>query len=265
MGNSPCYVVVDKTGKWVIVGNYGSGTLAVLPIQKDGSLGKAVTTIRHQGQGVDKERQEGPHVHSTVLSADNRYLFVADLGIDKEMIYAFNDKTGSLTPAREPFVKLQDGSGPRHFVFHPNGRWAYLTQEMTATVTALRYVNGGLHSVQTINSLPAGYKGPKRTADIHVSPDGKFLYSSDRDSANTIAIFKIDQNNGTLKLVGHQSVMGKTPRNFNFDPSGNYLLVANQNSDNIVVFQVDHQTGRLKYTGHQIPVGNPVCIKWISK
>ncbi len=264
MGNHPCYVAVDKTGDWVFVANYTSGSVGVLPVLKDGRLGKGVSMMQHKGSGPNQARQQGPHVHSTVISNDNRYLFVQDLGIDKVMIYSFNDKTGSLQ-VKDTTVKLKPGSGPRHFDFHPNGKWAYLIQEMAGTVTAFNYHDGNLQPMQTISVLPEHYSLPFTSADIHVSKDGKFLYTSTRDSSNTIAIFQIDPNSGKLKLIGHQSTLGKTPRNFNFDPSGNYLLVANQNSDSIVIFKIDRKTGLLTDTGKRIDVGNPVCIKWITR
>jgi 6-phosphogluconolactonase len=263
VGDNPCYIVVDKTGKWVIVGNYTSGTLAVLPIGSDGSLGEAVSSSQHTGHGVNPQRQEAPHVHSTVLSPDNKYLFVQDLGTDKIIQYSFDDETGAIAPRDS--VKLQDGSGPRHFVFHPNGKWAYLVQEMAGTVTAFDYQNGKLKNMQTVSALPAGYNQFFTSADIHVSNDGKFLYASTRDSANIITVFTVDQQKGTLTAAGRQPVLGKTPRNFNFDPTGDYLLVANQNSDEVVIFKVDQKTGLLTDTGNRIDVGNPVCIKWIEK
>jgi 6-phosphogluconolactonase len=263
VGDNPCYIVVDKTGKWVVVGNYSSGTLAVLPIKNDGSLGEPVSSFRHWGKSVNAQRQEAPHVHCTVLSPDNRYLFVEDLGIDKIMIYSFNDQTGSIRP--KDSVKLKEGSGPRHFAFHPSGKWAYLVQELSGTVTAFSYQRGKLKKTQTISTLPPNFNQFFTSADIHISNDGKFLYASTRDSANTLAIFKIDKVTGKLSPVGYQSTLGKTPRNFNFDPSGDYLLVANQNSDNVVVFKVNRQSGLLTDTGNRIDVGSPVCIKWIEK
>lgn len=263
VGDNPCYIVVDKTGKWVIVGNYTSGTLAVLPVKSDGSLGEAASSYRHWGKGINARRQEAPHVHSTVLSADNKYLFVQDLGIDKIITYSFNDNTGSIVPVDS--VKLKDGAGPRHFEFHPSGKWAYLIEELSGAVTSFSYENGRLKNIETISTLPAGFNQFFTTADIHVSGDGKFLYTSARDSSNTIAIFRIDEKTGRLSSVGHQSTLGKTPRNFNFDPSGNYLLVANQNSNNIVIFRIDRNTGLLSDTGNRIEIGSPVCIKWIEK
>jgi 6-phosphogluconolactonase len=234
-----------------------------LPIQKDGSLGEAVSEARHEGSSVNKNRQEKAHVHATVLSADNRFLFVPDLGMDKLVVYSFNDRTGEIKKSDAKTVKLTDGSGPRHFDFHPNGKWAYLIQELSGTVTVFNYSNGSLKKSQTISTLPAGFTNSFTSADIHVSPDGKFLYASNRDSSNTIAIFKINQQKGTLSLAGHQSTLGKTPRNFNFDPSANFLLVANQRTDDIVIFRRNLQSGLLRDTGKRIQIGSPVCIKWI--
>jgi 6-phosphogluconolactonase len=262
-GDHPCYVAIDKTGKWIAVANYTSGTAAILPINTDGSLGEAVSSFQHSGHGANKQRQQGPHVHSTVFSPDNNYLFVQDLGIDKIIQYSFNSKTGAITP--KDSVKMKDGSGPRHFTFHPNGEWAYVVHELSGDVTAFSYGKGQLKNLQTISALPKNFNKSFTSADIHVGKDGKFLYATTRDSANIITVFKIDQKTGKLSVAGQQSVLGKTPRNFNFDPSGDFLLVANQNSNDIVVFKINHQTGLLTDTGKRIDVGSPVCIQWIER
>jgi 6-phosphogluconolactonase len=265
-GDHPCYITVDKTGKWVAVGNYSSGTVSVLPVNKDGSLNAASAHIQHEGSGVNSDRQEGPHVHATVFSKDNNFLFVPDLGLDKIMVYSFNSKSGQLTPAAVPHVEVEAGAGPRHFDFAPNNRYAYLMEELTGSISAYRYKGKGqLELIQNISALPPDFIGAIGSADIHVSPDGKFLYASNRGESNTIAIFSINQQTGELVSTGHQPVLGKTPRNFNFDPSGNFLLAANQNSDEVVIFKRDKQTGLLSDTGKRIEVGKPVCIKWISK
>ena len=263
-GDHPCYVSTDKTGRWVAAGNYTSGSLSILPVQADGSLGTARTIIKHEGSGPNKSRQNIPHVHCTFFSPDNRFLFVPDLGIDKVMIYAFDETTGKITTAKQPFAESVPGSGPRHFSFHPLNKYAYLMQELSGTVTVFKYKNGKLKNRQIISSMPAGDTSFAGSADIHVSPDGKFLYASNRAESNTIAIFSINQKNGKLSLISHQSTLGKTPRNFNFDPTGNFLLVANQNSDAIVIFKIDKQTGLLTDTNNRIDVGKPVCLKWIS-
>lgn len=264
LGDHPCYVTVDKTGKWVIAGNYSSGSISILPVNADGSLANRVNVVQHEGHGPDSSRQSSPHVHATVLSPDNNFLFVPDLGIDKVMAYRFDEKTGMITPTNDTAAWVQDGSGPRHFTFHPSGDYAYLIQELSSTVTAFKYKDGKLDPQQIISSVPKEYNGPRSSADIHVSPDGKFLYASNRDSSNTIAIFKIDESTGKLTTIGHQSTMGSAPRNFNFDPSGDYLLVGNQKNDEIVVFKVDHETGLLADTGQRISVGSPVCIQWVK-
>ncbi|MBL7745438.1 MAG: lactonase family protein [Chitinophagaceae bacterium] len=263
-GDHPCYVETDKTGKWVIAGNYTSGSLSVLPVNKDGSLGKATDHIQHEGSGMNKQRQEKPHVHCTLFSADNKFLFVPDLGIDKVMIYAFDAKSGKLTPASQPFAKSVDGAGPRHFTFHPNNKYAYLIEELSGTVVTYQYKTGRLKTIQRISTMPAGDTSFAGSADIHVSPDGKFLYASNRANSNTIAIFSINSKNGKLTAIGHQSTLGNTPRNFNFDPSGNFLLAGNQNSDEIVIFRRDTMTGLLTDSGKRISVGKPVCLRWIE-
>lgn len=266
-GNNPCYVTVDKAGRWAIVGNYSSGTLAVLPIAQSGGLDSAVTVIAHSGRSVNSERQNEPHVHAAVLSPDNKFLFVPDLGIDKLVSYRLNKKTGALKETTPAFTMTKPGAGPRHFDFHPNKKFAYLVEELTGGVSAYRYFSktGELELLQNISTLPPEYLGYAGSADIHVSPDGKFLYASNRGESNTIAIFSINERSGMLTAIGHQPTLGKTPRNFNFDPGGNFLLVANQNSDEIVVFKIDRSSGLLSDTGQRIAVSRPVCIKWIPK
>ena len=266
-GNHPCYITIDKTGRWVITGNYSSGNLAVLPVRSNGSLHPAVTTIQHTGQSVNTERQTGPHVHATVLSPDNSYLFVPDLGLDKLMQYRFNKRNGALKEANEPYVMTKPGSGPRHFEFHPNKKYAYLLEELTGSVSAYTYTSktGKLALIQNISTLPPDFLGYAGSADIHVSPDGNFLYASNRGESNTIVIYAINKKNGSLIVAGYQSTLGKTPRHFSLDPGGNFLLVANQNSDEIIIFKVNKITGLLTDTGKRISVSKPVCIKWVKK
>ncbi len=265
-GKHPCYVAVDKTGKWVFAGNYTSGTVGLLKVKKDGALDTLTKIIEHTGSGPDKARQQGPHVHATFLTADNKYLLVPDLGIDKLMLYNFNNKSGTLTAAKIPYQKTDGGSGPRHVDIHPNGKYIYLVLEMTGEIAVFKnFGNADLQQIQTISAQPPYIKTSNISgADIHVSPDGKFLYSSNRGNANTIAIFSINAKDGKLTPVGQQPTMGIKPRNFNFSPDGNFLLVANQESDNIVILKVDKKTGLLADTGKQINVPNPVCIKWVE-
>jgi len=263
-GRNPCYVTVDKSGKWLFASNYSSGSAVLFQVRTDGGLETAKQVVQDNGTGPNKDRQEAPHLHSTVLSPDNKFLFTPDLGIDKVMIYRFDEKNGTLRPAATPFAVSTPGSGPRHFDFHPNHKFAYLVEEMSGTVAAFKYKKGKLTPIQRTSTLPVDFKGVVGSADIHVSPDGKFLYASNRGESNTIAIFSIDTKTGKLTAIGHQSTLGKTPRNFNFDPGGNFLLVANQNSDDIVIFKIDRKTGLLTDTGKRINVPNPVCIKWIQ-
>jgi 6-phosphogluconolactonase len=261
-GIHPCHVAVDKTGKWVFAGNYTSGSLAVLPVLKNGGVGEPVQVIQHKGSGPNKDRQGGPHVHSVNVSPDNKTIFVPDLGIDKVMVYAFDKTTGQLTPGNH--MEVTPGSGPRHFTFHPNGKFAYVVQEMSGTVTLFNYIKGGLEKVEEYSTLPESFEGDNSSADIHISPDGKFLYASNRFIDN-IAAFSIDPQSGQLAAVSHHSVLGQIPRNFAISPDGQYLLVANQGSDNIVVFKRDQETGKLSPTGSEIKVSMPVCLLFTEK
>jgi 6-phosphogluconolactonase len=265
-GADPCYITENKSAKWVYVANYSGGSLAALPVNADGSLDSLAQLIQHEGTGANKARQEKAHVHSTVLSPDENYLFTADLGMDKEFIYRIDSTAKQpLSPTKDSFALLPPGSGPRHFTFHPIKPFAYLINELSGSVDAFRYNKGQLVSIQEISSHPAGYQGDKGSADIHVSPDGKFLYASNRGDANSIAIYSIDPSSGKLTSKGFQSTLGKHPRNFIIDPTGHFLLVANRDSDNIIIFSIDPNTGLLKATGEQIDIPNPVCLKMMKK
>ena len=264
-GDGPCYVSVSETGSDVFVANYSGGSLTVLHTLADGSLDSAAQNIVHQGSSVNKERQEKPHVHSVVLSPDNHYLMVPDLGMDKIMVYRFDPSNNQpLTPAKPEFEAVKPGAGPRHIIFHPNGRFAYATEEMSASVAVFSYANGKLSPLQTISMLSVGYKGKVGAADIHLSPDSKFLYASNRGDANEIVIYTLQPGTGMLKYVGRQSTFGKTPRNFVIDPSGNFLLVANQGSDNVFIFKRNPRTGLLSLTQNKIEVDSPVCLKLVE-
>jgi 6-phosphogluconolactonase len=263
-GDGPCYVSVDGQNKFVFVGNYSGGSLSAIRINQDGSLNADIQTIQHEGSGVNKDRQEKPHVHSTVLSPDDRYLLVPDLGTDRVNIYSVDvTKSKPLKPAEPPFASVKPGSGPRHLTFHPNGKFAYLIQEMEGLITAFDYHKGKLESKQSITMLSSGFTGEVGAADIHVSPDGHFLYGSNRGDANEIVIYAIDKD-GKLSYAGRQSTMGKTPRNFAIDPTGNFLLAANQNSDEVIIFKRDQKTGLLTSTGKKIAVTKPVCLKFAA-
>jgi 6-phosphogluconolactonase len=264
-GDNPAYVAVHKSGRWVVAGNYSGGNLAAFPVNKNGSLQPYSQLIQHTGKGMNALRQEKPHVHSTVFSPKGNHLFVADLGLDKIMIYKFNALAKQpLHPATPAFVSTDAGSGPRHFIFHPGKKYAYLIEEMGGEVVAYKYKNGRLEVIQKIATHSDTAKGEFGSADIHISPDGKFLYASNRGSENNIAIFSVNDETGLLTLKGLQSTMGIKPRNFTIDPSGAYLLAANQQTNNIVIFKRDIVTGLLQYTGNQINIPEPVCLQMIK-
>jgi 6-phosphogluconolactonase len=263
-GADPCYITVDKTGKYVLVANYTGGSLAVFPVLADGKLGEASAFLQHTGHGTNPTRQEGPHAHSIDLSPDNCFAMVDDLGLDELFVYKFDSAKGSLTPNDPPFAKLDAGAGPRHFVLRPDGKFAYVISEMGHTVTVFSNdaASGRLQLLQTVTTLPKDFTGRNDDAEIRVHPSGKFLYASNRGD-DSIAIYAIDQSKGTLAQVGSIHTGGKEPRNFEIDPTGTLLFVANQKSDNIVVFRIDAKTGHLTPTGQALDVGSPVCVKFL--
>jgi 6-phosphogluconolactonase len=264
-GDNPCYVDVDDKNRFVFVSNYGSGNLIAVALKEDGSLSNSSQVIQQEGSSINKGRQQGPHVHSALLSPDDQYLLTPNLGTDKVCIYKVdaNNKSQPLSPAHHAFVSVKAGSGPRHLAFHPNSRFLYLIQEMESMITVFEYKDGKLTEKQTITMLSPDFKGQVGAADIHVSPDGKFLYGSNRGDANEIVIYAID-NDGKLSYAGRQSILGKTPRNFAIDPSGNFLLSANQMTDEVVIFKRDQKTGLLAPTGKTIKVSRPVCLKFVE-
>lgn len=265
-GGGPCHLVVDRTGQAVLVANYGGGSVAALPVQKDGRLGEATAFIQHQGSSVNTQRQEDPHAHGIYVDAANRFAFVPDLGLDRVMIYRFEADKGSLKPNEPASAPVKAGAGPRHFAFHPENRFAYVINEMQCTVTAFNYdpSRGELKEFQTVSTLPdqQAVLPNFSTAEVEVHPSGKFLYGSNRGH-DSIVVYSIDGTTGKLALVEHQSTRGKTPRNFGIDPTGTFLLAANQDSDTIVVFRVDPVTGRLRATGNVVEVGAPVCVTFL--
>lgn len=263
-GNGPCYVSVDDKKQYVFAGNYGAGSLSAIRVNKDGSLSDDIQTIQHEGSSINIGRQNKPHVHAVVLSPDNRYLLTPDLGTDKVNVYRFDPlKPQPLTPAEPAFANAKPGSGPRHLTFHPNGKFAYLILEMEGAIAAFDYKNGKLEAKQSITMLAPGFDGEVGAADIHVSPDGKFLYGSNRGEANEVVIYAIDKD-GKLSYTGRQSGLINTPRNFVIDPTGNFLLVANQDSNDIIIFKRDQKTGLLTPTGQKILVDKPVCLKFVA-
>ena len=261
-GPGPCHLVVDRSGKNVLVANYGGGSVSAIPIGDDGRLGKPSAFIQHEGSSVNPRRQQGPHAHSINLDAANRFAFVADLGLDKILVYRFDADKGTLVPNRPPFASVKAGSGPRHFAFHTSGQFAYVINELASTVTAFAYHadRGVLESIQSVSTLPEGFSETNSTAEVQVHPSGKFLYGSNRGH-DSIAVYTIDPNSGVPQFVAARSTRGKTPRNFGIDPTGNWLLAANQGSDNVVVFRIDRQTGDLSPTENEVKVSMPVCVK----
>lgn len=266
VGAGPCHLTVDKTGRMVLAANYGGGSVVSFPVKPDGSLGEHTGFVQHTGRGATP-RQSQPNAHSVNISPDNRFVFVADLGLDQVFTYKIDPATAKLAPHDPPFVKVTPGSGPRHFCFHPNGRFAYVINEMGMTVTAFRFdaTRGTLEEMQTVSTLPeADGPGPKSgwsTAEIVVHPSGKFLYGSNRGH-DTIAVFAIAED-GKLSPVQHAAAEVKVPRNFALDPTGQWLFTEGQKSNDIGLFRVDPQTGKLSFSGKRLEVGSPVCLKFI--
>jgi 6-phosphogluconolactonase len=262
-GAHPCYISINKKGNILVAGNYTGGNLAVMEVRQDGQVNQPKQIIQLKGNSVNRSRQEKPHVHATVFSPDYKYVLVPDLGTDKVMIYKVAPGSGALQPADQPFAEVNAGAGPRHLTFHPKLNIVYLIEELTGTISVFNYKDGRMSVLQNTSSHPISYQGAYGSADIHVSPDGRFLYGSNRGDANSISIFSIDQENGMIQPVGFQPSLGIHPRNFSFDPTGNFLLVANRDTDEVVIFKVDKQTGQLEDTKKRIKVSKPVCIKWI--
>jgi 6-phosphogluconolactonase len=266
-GGGPCHIVIDKTGKSALVANYGGGSVISFPVKPDGSLGEEASFHQHQGSSANPKRQAGPHTHSVNVSPDNRFAAVADLGLDQVLVYKLDPATAKLTPNDPPFTKVAPGGGPRHFAFHPSGKWAYVINEILLTVTAFNYEpkKGTLTEVQTISTLPAGVQAQPSfsTAEVQVHPSGRFLYGSNRGH-DTIAVFTIDQKTGKLTHVDNTSTQGRTPRNFGIAPSGKWLIAANQSTNNMAVYSIDQKTGKLTPTGQIEEVGAPVCVKFLA-
>jgi 6-phosphogluconolactonase len=264
-GQGPCHLAVDRTGRFLFVANYGSGSVAVLPIAADDSPQPATSVVQHEGSSINRSRQRGPHAHCVVPDAANRYLLVADLGIDKVMVYRFDDKTGKLSPNDPPFARCEPGSGPRHLAFHPNGKYLYVIEEMSSTIEVFAWdvSIGELKPLQRISTLPEDFQGASTCAEIEVHPSGRFLYGSNRGH-NSIACFAIDGATGKLTLVGHEPTQGKNPRHFAIDPSGTLLLAANQDSDSVVSFRINQETGVLTPTGQTCRVPTPVCLTMVA-
>ena len=261
-GDHPCHVVIDSKGTHVIASNYSGGSVSVFPIQSDGRVDALTQLIRHEGNGPDQRRQKASHVHSAFFGPDEKQLYVQDLGTDKINVYDYQPEsaTNPLVPAVQPFIAGTPGGGPRHIAQSADGRFIYLVQEMTATVMVYQHRADEWSAIQEAPMNDVGFDGENGAADIKLSPDGEFLYASNRGEANILAIYRVDAATGKLTKIGNQSVLGRGPRNFALSPDGKYLLVANQNSDEVVVFERSTDTGLLTDTGHRIKVGSPVCL-----
>lgn len=269
-GPGPCHLTMDREGKCVLVANYNGGSIECLPVQSEGRLGPPTAFIQHSGRSISPQRQERPHAHCMTLDAADRFVFVCDLGLDRIMSYRFDAGKGTSVPNRPAFTATKPGAGPRHLVFAPNGRQAYVINEINSTITLYEYdsTNGVLTEFQTVSLLPQGFTGANTAAEIAVHPSGKFLYGSNRGD-DSIAVFGIDQPgpggtaNGALTFLQRVSTQGKTPRNFAIDRFGKLLFAANQNSGSIVIFNMDAATGRLSLSGQVLEAPSPVCVKFV--
>jgi 6-phosphogluconolactonase len=264
-GGDPCYIMVDKTGKYVLVANYGGGSVAVFPIREDGSLGEASSFIQHAGHGTNPERQEAPHAHSIDMSLDDRFAIVDDLGLDETLVYPFDRWGGLLIANQVKIAKAAPGAGPRHFAMHPNGKFGYVVNEMGSTVTGFDYdaAAGTLKPLQAVSTIPKSFSKLNEAAEIEIAPSGKFLYASNRGH-DSIAVFAIDGKNGMLRPIEYVPTKGASPRNFEIAPGGSLLFVENEKSDDIVLFHINRDTGRLTPTGRVLDISQPVCMKFVA-
>jgi 6-phosphogluconolactonase len=264
-GADPSYISFDKTGRFCFVANYNAGNLAAFPILPDGSLGNRTGFDQHAGHSIDPVRQKQPYAHSIIVDPSNRFVLSADLGLDKLFVYKFNAQTGNLTPNDPPFIATQPGAGPRHVVFAPNGKYVYLIHEMGSLITQFAWdsSNGTLKQLSTISTLPADFKGINTDAEIAFSPDGKFLYASDR-GLNALTTFSVDPADGHLTVLDFTPTQGKTPRNFSLDPTGRWIIASNQDSATVIVYHRDPATGKLTQTGPLIPLDYPFCERFLA-
>jgi 6-phosphogluconolactonase len=264
-GSGPCHLALNATGQWLIAANYGSGSVGALRVRKDGTLEAPACTVQHLGSSVNQSRQEGPHAHCANFSPDGRFALVCDLGLDKVMVYRLGAKEHVLMTNDLEFATLAPGSGPRHLAFGRNGKFLYVVNEMSSTVTTFSWEakRGAMREVQTISTLPEKFAGQNSCAEIAAHPSGEFVYASNRGH-DSIVVFAADQKTGRLSFVEHEPTQGSTPRHFALDPTGGWLLAENQTSDSVVVFRVDTRRGRLQATGGKVEVPSPVCAVFVS-
>lgn len=262
-GNPPCHISVEKENKYLFSANYHKGEVSVYPINKDGSIEGPSSRVQHEGSGPHKTRQQKPYAHYITPTPDEKYICAVDLGIDKLLVYTHKD--GILTKKSEFDFIAKPGSGPRHLVFHPNGNFAYILTELTAEVIVLEYnPEEGFNELQYTPSLPEGFTGDNLGSAIRITPDGKYLYASNRGH-DSIAVFKTDSTTGKIQLIEHVTASIKEPRDFNIDPTGSFLIAANQNANNLVSFKIDKETGKLSATGSSINVYSPVCVQFLNQ
>ena len=259
-GTGPCHLVLDKDGKHLLIANYGGGSVSVIPVAADGTLGEASDVKRHEGKSVNPKRQEAPHAHCVTMSPDNQFAYVCDLGLDKVMIYKFDAKAGKLTPREPAFVATKPGAGPRHMTFRPDGKFAYVLNELDSTVGTYEHdaKTGALKEVQTISTLPGYYDGPNTAAEIQMHPSGKWVYTSNRGN-ETIILYNIDAEKGTLSWVEEQNTGGRTPRHFGLEPNPRHMIICNQDTDTVLISRIDAGNGRLKPSGVFTKVSSPAC------
>ena len=264
-GAGSCHLNVDATGKMLAIANYASGSVTAMTIGSDGHLGEVSGFIQHEGSSVNPNRQQGPHAHSVNFSPDNRFVIAADLGLDKVLVYRVDPQTGSIEPNDPPSVSVAPGGGPRHFTFHPNGKNAYVINEMASTVTAFGYdaSAGSFAELQSISTLPEDFDGASTTAEVLIHPSGKFLYGSNRGH-DSIAVFHV-ADDGRLTAVEQTSSGGVTPRNFRIGPDGKFLFAANQQTNNVVLFRIDQESGRLTPAGRELEMPNPMCVRFVKR
>lgn len=259
-GTASCYLDIDKSGKSVVVANYTTGSIASLPVNEDGSLREAATFVQHTGSSVNPKRQKEPHAHCSVISPDQKYVYAADLGLDKIMAYQLDAETATLTPNTQPFVRTVPGAGPRHLTFHPNGKQLYVINELKNSITEFDYdpKTGTLIEQETLSTLPEDFAGTSYCADLKITPDGKFLYGTNRGH-HSLAAYRIEDD-GELKLLEIKPSLGDGPQNLAITADGKFLICANMPGNNVVVFRIDQETGKLTSAGDPVSIPSPSCI-----
>ena len=265
-GGDPSYISLDRTGHYVLVANFASGNVAVWALDPNGSLGERTAFVQHKDSSVNPQQQLQAHAHSIRVDPTNRFALAGDTGLDRLFVYKFNVKDGSLTANDPPFVKAAPGANPRHVAFHPNGRWLYVLTEAGSTIMLFNWdtKRGALSEVQTVSTLPKDFQGKSACAEIQVHPSGRFVYASNR-GRDSIAVFSVDAKTGRLTLIQDVPSGGKTPRNFDMDPTAHWLLVTNHDSNTAMVFRIDQQTGKLTPAGQPVDVPSPYCPRFLAR